>query len=434
MDDLKDDFHVRAVNLYGYGNTPRWPSDAPQFLDDQARLVETALPTNADTVCLVGHSFGGSVAMKLAARLSGRVTKLVLLETNPFYLLEQSGRADAFAEAMDLRNCVKKFGSLGEWATAAEQFADYWGGAGSWQNMSAERRNAFVEALKPNYFEWDAVTDETTPVEQWARLLPRSTLLVSDPNTVLPIREITAILRRACPMWTYKEIAGGGHMAPLTRPDLVNPLVGSFLRLHQGNHRASQPKVLGHLARLAAWARRWPRLTLPKRNSGGRDVAAQCVVYRRVGRRARRQAARPPYLRRTGRPVSRPLGQGGGACGPLLSSCGTAASGSLVEPGIQCGYHGLVFDTIGRCVAIPGQKLIPQDAQVRSYQTVEKDQLVWVWMGDPALADPTKIVDFPYHNDPAHWPDKHAVYPITGNYMLMASTPVCRRPTRRAAE
>ena len=94
--------------------------------------------------------------------------------------------------------------------------------------MSAERRNTFVEAVKPNYFEWDAVMDETTPVERWARLLPRSTLLVSDPNTVLPIREITAILRRSCPMWTYKEIAGGGHMAPLTRPDLVNPLVKGF--------------------------------------------------------------------------------------------------------------------------------------------------------------------------------------------------------------
>ena len=127
MDDLKDDFHVRAVNLYGYGRTPRWLSDAPQSLDDQARLVETALPTNADTVCLVGHSFGGSVAMKLAARLPARVTKLVLLETNPFYLLEQAGCADAFAQAMDLRNCVKKFGALGEWARAAEQFADYWG-------------------------------------------------------------------------------------------------------------------------------------------------------------------------------------------------------------------------------------------------------------------------------------------------------------------
>src|SRR6516164_10383462 len=125
MDDLKDDFHVRAVNLYGYGSTPRWPSDKPQSLDDQARLVETALPTNADTVCLVGHSFGGSVAMRLAARLAGRVTKLVLLETNPFYLLEQSGRADAFSEIMDLRNWVKKFGGMGEWGTVAERFADY---------------------------------------------------------------------------------------------------------------------------------------------------------------------------------------------------------------------------------------------------------------------------------------------------------------------
>lgn len=251
IDDLKDEFHVRAVNLYGYGRTPPWSGAAPQCLDDQARLVETALPADADRVCLVGHSFGGSVAMKLAARLSGRVTKLVLLETNPFYLLEQAGRTDAFAEAMKLRNCVKKFGALGEWATAAEQFADYWGGVGSWENMPTERRNTFVEALKPNYSEWDAVMDETTPVEQWARLLPRSTLVVSDPHTVLPIREITALLRRTCPMWTYKEIAGGGHMAPLRRPDLINPVVRAFLRLQLSDGRASQPKVLDSLERLA---------------------------------------------------------------------------------------------------------------------------------------------------------------------------------------
>jgi len=82
-------------------------------------------------------------------------------------------------------------------------------------------------------------------------------------------------------------------------------------------------------------------------------------------------------------------------------------------------YHGLVFDVTGRCVMIPGQKMIPQDAKVRSYPTVERDQLVWLWMGDPTLADPAKIVDFPYHNDPAHWPNKHAVYAINGNYMLM---------------
>jgi pimeloyl-ACP methyl ester carboxylesterase len=230
MDDLKGQFRVRAVNLFGYGKTPPWPAETTQSLDDQAHLVEAALPANADEFYLVGHSFGGSVAMKAAARLAGRVTKLVLLETNPFYLLAQSGRVDAFAEAIEMRNCIKKFGALGEWATAAERFADYWGGAGSWREMSLERRTAFAEALKPNFFEWDAVMNETTSVEQWAAQLPRATLLVCDPGTVLPIREITAVLHRSCPEWTHKEVAGGGHMAPLTRPDLINPLVCSFLK------------------------------------------------------------------------------------------------------------------------------------------------------------------------------------------------------------
>ena len=93
--------------------------------------------------------------------------------------------------------------------------------------------------------------------------------------------------------------------------------------------------------------------------------------------------------------------------------------GTVVDDGIQCGYHGLVFDGSGRCVRIPGQRLIPEDARVHSYPVVEKDQLVWLWMGEPALADPAKIVDFPYHGDKAKWPNKHDCYPIKGNYMLM---------------
>jgi len=93
--------------------------------------------------------------------------------------------------------------------------------------------------------------------------------------------------------------------------------------------------------------------------------------------------------------------------------------GNVVEAGIECGYHGLTFDSTGQCVRIPGQSRIPEDARVRSYPVVEKNQLVWLWMGDPALADPATIVDFPYHDDAAKWPNKHDCYPIKGNYMLM---------------
>lgn len=104
MDDLKDQFHVQAVNLFGYGNTPAWPGEFAQTLDDQAQLVEAALRTSAESVCLVGHSLGGLVAMKVAARLTGRVAKLVLLEPIPFSILKHAGRSEAFAEVMALRH------------------------------------------------------------------------------------------------------------------------------------------------------------------------------------------------------------------------------------------------------------------------------------------------------------------------------------------
>jgi phenylpropionate dioxygenase-like ring-hydroxylating dioxygenase large terminal subunit len=132
---------------------------------------------------------------------------------------------------------------------------------------------------------------------------------------------------------------------------------------------------------------------------------------------------KPPLARRICNDPIVLFRDGTGKAAALADRCCHRAAplhlGSLVESGIRCGYHGLIFDVTGRCVAIPGQRLIPEGARVRCYPTVEKDQLVWLWMGDPALADPAGIVDFPYHNDAARWPNKHAVYPINGNYMLM---------------
>ncbi len=227
MDGLADRFRLRAVNLYGYGKTPPWPDERAQTLDDQASLVEAALPADANDIVLVGHSFGGAVAMKAAARLKSRVAKLALIETNPFHLLAQAGRTDAFEEAMALRDCIKAFGARGEWEIAAERFADYWNGEGSWVATPAERRAAFAEAIKPVFFEWDAVLDPTTAA-QWAADLPAETLLVCDPRTVRPVRELDAILRAAAPHWQSAEMEGG-HMAPLTRPERVNPIIAAFL-------------------------------------------------------------------------------------------------------------------------------------------------------------------------------------------------------------
>ncbi len=70
--------------------------------------------------------------------------------------------------------------------------------------------------------------------------------------------------------------------------------------------------------------------------------------------------------------------------------------GMVVEQGLQCGYHGLIFDTSGACVRVPGQDLILERPRVRSFPVVEQDAFVWIWMGDPARADASTIVPWPH--------------------------------------
>lgn len=67
---------------------------------------------------------------------------------------------------------------------------------------------------------------------------------------------------------------------------------------------------------------------------------------------------------------------------------------------VRCMYHGMKFDPSGACVEIPGQETIPAKACVKSYPVVERDRLVWIWMGDAALANADDIVPYPWHGSP----------------------------------
>jgi len=226
MDALAGDFHVIAVNLFGYGKTRPWNEKGNlQRLEDQARLIEPFLHTDGKQISIVGHSFGGSVAMKAAALFKDYVKRLVLIEPNPFYLLHKHGRTAAYGEAVALRDLIKEHGKAGSWEIAAEKFADYWTGAGSWSAMPEERKEKFSHALKPNFHEWDAVMNEETSLLEWERDLPRETTVISAADTVKSIDEIYKLLSESISGWKFERIDKGGHMAIMSKPDQVNPMV-----------------------------------------------------------------------------------------------------------------------------------------------------------------------------------------------------------------
>ena len=93
--------------------------------------------------------------------------------------------------------------------------------------------------------------------------------------------------------------------------------------------------------------------------------------------------------------------------------------GAVTEGGIRCGYHGLVFDGDGLCVDNPGEEIDRSLYRVRAFPVVERQHFVWVWMGDPDLADEDRIIDFPFHDLSDEWPFQYGRYGIDANYMFM---------------
>ncbi len=84
---------------------------------------------------------------------------------------------------------------------------------------------------------------------------------------------------------------------------------------------------------------------------------------------------------------------------------------------LRCMYHGLKFAPDGKCTEIPGQENIPERACVRVFPVVEKDNWIWVWMGDAAKVDPA-LIPFAIGPGDAEWNMKTSHMHVDANYRL----------------
>lgn len=93
--------------------------------------------------------------------------------------------------------------------------------------------------------------------------------------------------------------------------------------------------------------------------------------------------------------------------------------GRLEGDDVRCMYHGIKFDSTGRCIEIPGEETVPPQAWVAASIVVEKQNLIWIWLGDPALSDPDDIIDLPYLDSP-DWAYREGYLHYNSDYRLIA--------------
>jgi len=93
--------------------------------------------------------------------------------------------------------------------------------------------------------------------------------------------------------------------------------------------------------------------------------------------------------------------------------------GRLEGDRIECGYHGLTFDGAGACTRAPGSPRATAVARVRSYPAEERYGLIWLWMGDPAVADIRKIPPVDHYGDPAWGMNRGQAMTVDCHYLYL---------------
>lgn len=229
IEEYSHRYRFLAPNLFGYGATSVWPSDSRQTMSDQVALIETICALVNEPLSIVGHSFGASVAAATAYSLGEKVRKLVLLEANPFPLLKIEGQEAGWEEIEALWNYIRQHAPRGEWLLVAERFVNYWMGEDSWSALSDDRQQTFALTLSNNVYEWDTIMNMNVSAKMW-KSIEADTMFVRAQQTKQSIVGISEVLKSYCPHWRFQEVADGGHMAPMSRADLVNPMIADFLK------------------------------------------------------------------------------------------------------------------------------------------------------------------------------------------------------------
>jgi pimeloyl-ACP methyl ester carboxylesterase len=229
MDRLAPHFRVLAPDLLGAGRSAPWPVVAGARLRHEVDALAPVIEGAGERLHLVGHSYGGALALRIALTWPDRVASAVLFEPTLFPLLNQPRPGDPAATGIAAAATAAMAAvDRGDLHGAAETFIDYWMGPGRWAAMPAARRGPVAESMRPIRQWTDAIYAESWSLVEIAALRT-PVLLLGGEASPASAANLLPVLERTLPQARVQWLPGLGHMAPVTHPDAVNPLIASFL-------------------------------------------------------------------------------------------------------------------------------------------------------------------------------------------------------------
>ncbi len=226
---LSRKYCVVAIDLVGYGKSPSWGDGEGFNLEKEVNLLNPIFLETSGPMAVVGHSYGGAVALKAALMHPDRVRSLAVYEPVFFSLLfENFLTLDIAREVWNLQAYVRHALDERRPKAAARRFVDYWSGQKSWVNLPEWKQAAITEKMDKVRYDFEATVFEATPSHK-LRGLNIPALILHGTSSPEPVRQIARNLEMNLSEASLVSLRGLGHMGPITHPHLVNNLIIDFL-------------------------------------------------------------------------------------------------------------------------------------------------------------------------------------------------------------
>ena len=215
---LKRCRRVLAPDLWGYGESPNYPGQVPCLAEETA-VVEALVEYAGGPVDLVGHSYGGALALRFTLDHQDLVRSLTLIEPVAFHLLRlgSAGERWLLSEVEAVAAAVRR----DRGGAGMRRFVDYWNHSGTWAGLSEDKRLGLARLAARVANDFAATLAEAIPLETY-RQIQVPVLLFRGGRSPAPTRRIVGLLGSTLPNVRVRTIAEAGHMLPLTHSEFVN--------------------------------------------------------------------------------------------------------------------------------------------------------------------------------------------------------------------
>lgn len=219
---LKEHFAVLGLDLMDHATALSAARGRDFTLMDEAAPLLQIIDREISPVHLVGHSYGGAVALRAALERPEKVASLTLFEPTPFHLLDETYPADTAAlnAVYKVAWDVSRLTAADRLEEAAQIFVDYWAGGPAWRKLRPESREAIVRYAPKATLEFGALINEPMELQSYAGL-ETPLLILEGEYAPAPAHRIATTLMYALPQASHVVIPRVGHMAPVVQSELV---------------------------------------------------------------------------------------------------------------------------------------------------------------------------------------------------------------------